>query len=178
PDLLADVPCQERRVGVTVDAVDERRDVDVDDVPVTDHRGVGDTVADHLVERDTARLGERLVPQGRRVRPVVAQELVYDPVDLVGRHAGRDRLAGEHESVRGEPGGHAHHVDDLSRLNPRLPVGLVDAVAPDVLRPGDRLGDGPDRGGFTWDERLTGGGGHAPRIGPPGATGRPGPVTR
>src|SRR6478735_9477934 len=51
PGFLVDVADEEGVVGVAVHAADERRDVDVENVAVLDHRAVRDAVADHLVER-------------------------------------------------------------------------------------------------------------------------------
>ena len=93
PVLLGHVAGQEGGVGVAVHAVDVGGDVDVDDVAVLDHRRVRDAVADHLVERRAARLRKALVAQRRRVGAVVDHVLVGDPVELVGGHPGRDRLA-------------------------------------------------------------------------------------
>src|SRR5690348_18174569 len=53
-------------LGVTMDAVEVRRDVDVDDVAVLDHLAAGDAVADHLVDAGAQRLGEAAVAQRRR----------------------------------------------------------------------------------------------------------------
>src|SRR5699024_827011 len=83
-NLLVDVPGQEGGVGIAVHPVDVGGDVDVDDVAVGDHGGVGDAVADHLVERGAARLGEVLVAEGGGIRAVVEHVLVGDAVDLVG----------------------------------------------------------------------------------------------
>ena len=91
--LLVDVAGEERRVGVAVHAVEVRGDVDVDDVAVLDHAAVRDAVADHLVDAGAQRLREAAVAERRGVGAVVAEELVADPVELVGGDA-RARRAG------------------------------------------------------------------------------------
>ncbi len=71
-------------------AVDERGDVDLDDVAVVERAGVRDAVADDLVDAGAQRLREALVAERGRVGAVLDQELVADPVELVGGDAGRD----------------------------------------------------------------------------------------
>ena len=58
--LLVDVADEVGRVGVPVHAADVRGDVDVDDVAVLELTGVGDPVADALVDRRAERLGKPL----------------------------------------------------------------------------------------------------------------------
>lgn len=48
--FVCDIAGRKRRVGVTVHPTDVGGDVDVDDVAVGDHRRVGDSMADDLVE--------------------------------------------------------------------------------------------------------------------------------
>ena len=88
--LLVDVADEVGRVGVAVHAVDVGRDVDVDDVAVLERAGVGDAVADDLVDARAHRLREALVAEGRGVGAVVEHVLVGDGVELVGGDAGRD----------------------------------------------------------------------------------------
>lgn len=63
PVFVCDIAGRKRRVGVTVHPTDVGGDVDVDDVAVGDHRRVGDSMADDLVEGRAARLRESLVAQ-------------------------------------------------------------------------------------------------------------------
>ena len=63
PVLLGYVAGQKSRVGVAVHAVDVSGDIDIDDVTVDNHRRVGDSVANDLIERRAARLRESLVAQ-------------------------------------------------------------------------------------------------------------------
>lgn len=51
------------------------------------HRGVGDAVADDLVDGGAAGLGEAAVVERGRVRPALHRLLVHDRVDIVRRHA-------------------------------------------------------------------------------------------
>ena len=120
PVLLGHVAGQEGGVGVAVHAVDVGGDVDVDDVAVLDHRRVRDAVADDLVQRRAAGLREALVAQRRRVGAVVDHVLVGDAVQLVGRHAGSDGLAGLGQRARRDAPGDAHLLDHLGRLHPRF----------------------------------------------------------
>nr|BFF24190.1 hypothetical protein GCM10025732_21550 [Glycomyces mayteni] len=138
--LLGDVPGEERGVAVAVDAADERGDVDVDDVAVAHHRGVGDAVADDLVEGGAAGLGEAAVPERRGVGAQVAQVLVGDGVDPVGGGARDGGLPGLHERVGGDPARDPHLLDRLGVLD--LGAGERGrAGLPDVLRAADRVGD-------------------------------------
>ena len=115
--LLVDVAGEEGRVGVAVHAVDEGGDVDVDDVAVLDDAGVGDAVADHLVDARAQRLREAAVAERRGVGAVVAQELVADPVELVGGDAGCDVGADQLAGLRGQPAGDPHPLDRLGVLD-------------------------------------------------------------
>ena len=137
-DSLVDVPGQERRIGVAVHAADERGDVDIDDVAVSDHRVVRDAVADDLVQRGAQRLGEAAVAEGAGVGAMVDQELMADPVQLVGGDAGRDVPPDLGQCLRGEPAGHPHPLDRLGVLD----VALAEARG----TPADVLGAGDARG--------------------------------
>src|SRR5690606_5610111 len=103
--------------GVAVDAVEEGGDVDVDDVAVLEGTGVGDAVADDLVDAAAQRLREAAVAQRRGVGPVVAEELVPDPVELVGGDARLHVPAHLLQRLRGQPAGHAHPLDRLGVLH-------------------------------------------------------------
>ena len=117
PRLLVDVAGEEGGVGVAVDAVEVGGDVDVDDVAVLDHPAVRDAVADHLVDAGAEALGEAAVAERRGVRAVVAEELVADPVELVGRHARGDVGAHQLAGLRGQPARDPHPRDRLLVLD-------------------------------------------------------------
>ena len=131
--------------------VEERGDIDVDDVAVLDDGRVGDTVADHFVEAGAARLREALVTQRRRVRTVVAEELMYDTIHLVRGDPGLAMLPGEDGRLRGEPAGNPHPRDDVRRLDG--PVGPLRLPLADVLRTGDVGRHLPPRGLLTGFQR-------------------------
>src|SRR5665648_1251645 len=136
--LLVDVSHQVHRTRVAVHAADVARDVDVDDVAVPQHRRVRDPVADHLVDRGAQGLGERhllrvrLVVQGRRVRPVVAEELVTHPVQVVGGDPWCDVASHFGECLGCDPGGDPDPLDGLGVLDLRAGEPRL-AVLADVL---------------------------------------------
>ena len=82
-----DVADEERGVGVAVHAVDVRGDVDVEDVAVLQHAGVGDAVADDLVGRRAHALREAVVVERGRIGVALDVQLVDVGVDLVGGDA-------------------------------------------------------------------------------------------
>src|SRR5436190_10858672 len=122
-----------------MDSPDERGDVDVDDVAVLEPAGVRDAVTDALVDRGAQRLRETLVTERRRVGTVVAEEVVADPVDLVGRDTRLDDRGGFTHGLRGEPARDAHLLDDLRWLHVRARERGRERLA-DVLRSLDRSG--------------------------------------
>ena len=85
--------------------------------PSSDRAAVGDAVADDLVDAGAQRLGEAAVAERRGVGAVVAEELVADPVELVGGHARHDVAADELAGLRGEPAGDAHPLDRVGVLD-------------------------------------------------------------
>ena len=108
-----DVADEERGVGVAVDAVDVGRDVEVEDVAVLQHPGVGDAVADDLVRRRAHALREAVVVERRRVGVALDVQLVDVLVDLVGGDVRAHHLAGEAQDLGGDGAGPAHAGDDL-----------------------------------------------------------------
>ena len=158
PRLLVDVAGEEGRVGVAVHAVEERGDVDVDDVAGLDDPAVGDAVADHLVDARAQRLREAAVAQRRGVGAVVAEELVADPVELVGGDAGHDVATDLLAGLRGEPARDAHPLDGLGVLDLGAGVGRR-RLAVDVLGAHDVGGHGSAR-----RQGRRGHGSHADRV--------------
>ena len=69
--------------------LEEDGDVEVDDVAVLQRPGVGDAVADDLVDRRADALGEAVVVERARVGAALDGEVVDEDVDLVGGDAGR-----------------------------------------------------------------------------------------
>ena len=87
--------------------------------------------------RRAQRLGEALVTERRRVGAVVEQELVADPVELVGRDAGRDlRRRRLRQRLGGDRGRPAHPLDRLGVLDLRTGEARRAGLA-DVLRSRD-----------------------------------------
>ena len=80
--VVVDLADEESGVGVAVDAVDVGGDVDVDDVPVLKGAGIGDAVADHLIDRGAQTLREVPVAQRRGVSAVITEEFVSDAVEF------------------------------------------------------------------------------------------------
>src|SRR5688500_13342281 len=58
PGLLVDLAAEKRRTGVSVYPMDIGGDVDLDDVTILEGTGVGDAVADDLIDRSAAGLRE------------------------------------------------------------------------------------------------------------------------
>ena len=86
--LVVDVPDEHRLVEVAVVAVDVRGDVHVEDIPALQRPGVGDAVADDLVDAGAARLWKVVVVERRRVPPVRGDVRVADLVELLGGDPG------------------------------------------------------------------------------------------
>ena len=145
PGLLVDVAGQERRVGVAVHPVDVRRDVDVHEVAVLDDPAVGDAVADHLVDAGAQRLGEAAIAQRGGVRALVDEELVADPVQLVGGDARRHVAAHQLQRLRGDAAGVPHPLDGGGVLHLRSLVRRRGRPV-DVLRARDARGNGATGG--------------------------------
>ena len=131
--LRRDLAREESGVGVAVHPVLVRSDVDVDNVALLDHRRVRDAVADDFVQRDAAGLGETAVAERGRVRAVLDEVVVDNPVDLVGGLAGGDGRARQCKCVGRDLAGLAHRFDRLRGLDERLPDVFLDVVLPHVL---------------------------------------------
>ncbi len=101
--------------GITVPAILDHGDIDVDDVAVLEDLGVtGDAVADHVVDRRADRLGEAAVADiGRRRLLHVDDVVVADAVQLFGRHARLDVGSDDVEHLAGQTAGDAHQFDFL-----------------------------------------------------------------
>src|SRR5690606_17928400 len=97
--------------GVAVEAVADYGDIDVDDVAGTQLLVVRDAVTDHMVHRGADGLREAAVAEvgGDRLL-VVDDEVVADPVQLLGGHARLDMLPDHVQHVGGKGAGDAHHL--------------------------------------------------------------------
>ena len=139
PRLLVYVTGQERGVGVAVHAADVRGDIDVDDVAVVDQRVVGYPVADHFVQRGAQRLRVTAVPERAGVGAVADQVVVAHLVQVIGRDARGHGRADRRQGLGGQLAGHPHPLDDLGRLDVRLPG--LGVLAAHVFRPRDVRGN-------------------------------------
>mmetsp|Transcript_2541 Transcript_2541/g.5731 ORF Transcript_2541/g.5731 Transcript_2541/m.5731 type:complete len:290 (-) Transcript_2541:53-922(-) len=88
---LVDVADEHSLGAVAMVAAKVARHVDVDDVAVLELVRVRDTMADHLVDRGAARLGEAVVVERRGVSAAGQCLGVHERIDLVRRHADIDK---------------------------------------------------------------------------------------
>ncbi len=82
--LHADLADAVHPAGIAVPAVEDGGDVDVDDVAVLQPLVARNAVADDVIDRGADRLREAAIVERRRDRAVIADELVAQPVELVG----------------------------------------------------------------------------------------------
>ena len=116
------------RVAVAVYAVEEDRDVAVDDVAVDQRAVVGDAVADDLVHRRAQRLRVALVVQRARIAATRDARVVTDAVELVGGDAGPHRRAHLEQHLACRAPRVAHAIGELvgrDRGHERRRVGRV-----------------------------------------------------
>ena len=104
--------------------------------PSCSDRGVGDAVADDLVDRRAHALREAVVVERARVGAALDGELVDVGVDLVGGDAGRTVSPARRSTSAAIRPGVAHALDDLGRLHARL-VPARRHAGVGVRRPGD-----------------------------------------
>src|SRR3954467_2120314 len=108
PRLQRHVADQIHAAGVAVPAIDDGRDVDVDDVAVLERLVARDAVADDVVDRDAAALGVAAIAEGRGDRARFDRHPVDDVVEVLGRHAGDDMRYQRVEDIGSETPGIAH----------------------------------------------------------------------
>src|SRR4051794_29539049 len=108
------VPDEVHAAGIAVPAVENRRDVDVDDVAVLENLVARDAVADDMVDRDAAALGVAAVAERRGQAAAVDRHLVDNVVERLGRDAWNDMRHQRVEDFGGEPSGAAHALEALS----------------------------------------------------------------
>jgi hypothetical protein len=121
---------------VAVPAVDDDRDVDVDDVALAQDPLARDAVADDVVGADAGGLGVAAVAQAGGQGAVVQDELARQVVQLLGHHAG-DHVRGQHvEALGGQPAGLAHAFECLRVVQFDLAgaVFAVEDIGHEVLR--------------------------------------------
>lgn len=107
--FFVDVADEQGLVGVAVHIVQVGGDVQVEDVAVFEDGGVGDAVADDLVEGGADGLGEAPVVDGGGVGPVVADVFVDEYVNVVGGGAGDRNFLGFDDGSGGDFAGGPHH---------------------------------------------------------------------
>ena len=125
--------------GVAVPAIEDHRDVDVQDVAVLELLGPGNAVADDVSDREARRLGVAAIAQRRRHRAVAAHVGVDEVVQRFGRHAGGDMLADAVEDLRREAPRRAHAGEiliaiQLDALRGGLRSGAVHVASPEPER--------------------------------------------
>ena len=142
---------------------DEGGDVDLDESPSASGRESGMPWQITSLTDVHSDFGITLVAERGRVRAVRDQELVADPVELVGGDAGGDVPADLDQGVSRDASGDPHAGDRVGVLHHRVVVvGLRPRPRVDVVRPGD-LGRHRAAGGQT-PGLQRGGDGHRPIL--------------
>src|SRR5690606_11464876 len=101
----------EGRRGVAVETVEDVSDIDVDDVAFLQAFGARDPVAHDVIDGGAHALGEAVVVEGRRNRPLLERVFVYEGVDLLGCYTGTQKLPHFAQGVGGEAAHRAHALD-------------------------------------------------------------------
>ena len=148
--LLRDIASKEGGVIIAVHAVLIGGDINIDDVPIFNHGGIRDAVADNLVEGYAAGLRETAVAQRGRVSAMVAHVLVRHTVNIISSHTRLYSLAGLLECVGRNLAGFTHLLNDLRRLDVGFANALLYLVLPRVLWSLNALRHGKDGGGLAW----------------------------
>ena len=97
--------------GITMPAIDDQGDVDVDDVAVAQRLVIGNAVADDVVDRGADRLGVAPVVVGGGNGIVRLGEVDDHLVELVRGDAGLDQRHEQVEGLGGQPPGLAHGLE-------------------------------------------------------------------
>ena len=99
--------------GIAVPAIEDHGDVDIDDVAFAQRLLVRDAVADDVIDRGAGGFAVAAIHQGRGQRAVVHRVVEHQPVDFLGRHAGRDFGRQHVEAFGHELSGPAHSCEGL-----------------------------------------------------------------
>src|SRR5579864_2955390 len=75
---------------VSVPAIEDRSDVDVDDVALLEWAIAGDSVADDMIDRDAAALGIAAIAKRRWHSAALERQPIDDLVERLGRNSGND----------------------------------------------------------------------------------------
>ena len=141
PGQLVDLADEEGGVGVAVDTLLEKGDVEIDDVAVCQGPIVGNAVADHFVYRGAQRLRKRVhharILERAGVAVALERHLVACGIDLFGGHTGPAQRSEVSQGVGRLDPGPPHPLDHLMGLHTRLVPPLHRAT----IGPG-WLGDG------------------------------------
>ena len=90
PGFVGHFPDEKSFRLVAVPAVDDGRQIHVDDVAVLQRAGIGNAVADDFVHAGANAFGKALVAQAGGNVPVGAGVFLHEAVEFFGRHAGFD----------------------------------------------------------------------------------------
>ena len=115
--LLANISAQKSGIGIPMNAANVGRNVDIADIPVMEHRAVGDSVADHFVDGGAQTLGVAAVSEGGGVGAVITEILVTDGVEGIGGDTGPNRFTDFDECISRYPPGYAHAFNCFFGLN-------------------------------------------------------------
>ena len=89
-------------------AIEQRGYINVDDIPIAQSPRIGNAMADHLIDRDAARMGIAAIAERRRDRPAVHGHLPDQIVNRRRGHSRRDHPRHRIEDFRRQPPGPAH----------------------------------------------------------------------
>src|SRR5690606_29401830 len=116
-NLRSNVADEESVVGVAVEALVDRGDVQVDDVPVVELVfGRRDPVTDDLVLGGAQRLRKPMVVESGRSPPTIDGVLVTHLVNVLSRHPNSKLLSKEVQGLRGHLAGLSHDLDFPGRF--------------------------------------------------------------
>ena len=113
PGAKRDVADQIHPAGIAVPTVEDRGDVDVDDVPVLQDLVARNAVANDVVDRGAATLGVSAITESCRHSTRVERHPLDDRVNLSGCDAGNHLRHQRVEYFGGEAAGAAHALEPL-----------------------------------------------------------------
>ena len=126
--LQRHVADEEHAAGIAVPAIDNDRDIDVDDIAVLELAGRRNAVADDVIDADAQAVAEAAIEDGRRIMAGSAHEFPSHAIKIKRHHIGHDMRRQHVEHFGGEFAGLAH---------PGIARGIVQAD-----RAFRRIGDG------------------------------------
>ena len=108
---------EESGVRITVHAVEIGGDVDIADVTLGEHGGIGDAVADHFIEGTAQALGKASVAKCGGVCAEITEVLMSDAIQLIRGDSRLDVFTHELQGVCSNSAGLAHGVDGFCCLD-------------------------------------------------------------